>query len=79
MTFEIKDRGMYITFCSNSYSDMGGTSGKIANFYKLNANNQYELYTSIQQQNNNQAYGKTYFTEGKYKVTFSENYVELNE
>ena len=79
MTFNIKDGDMYITFCSNSYTDSGGSSGATANFYKLNSNNQYELYKSIQQKNNNQAYAKTYFEEGSYKVLYSNNYVEFDE
>ena len=79
MTFDITDGDIFITFCSNSYSDSGGSSGQIANFYKLNANNEYELYTSIQQQNNNHEYAKTHFEKGSYKVTINQNYVEFDE
>ena len=80
MTFDIRDGDMYITFCSNSYSDGAGSSGKNVNFYKLNSNNEYELYTSFTQQNNNHEYSKTYFEEGSYKVTFDNNYyVQFDE
>ena len=79
MTFDVEDGNMYITFCSNSYSDSGGSSGQDVNFYKLNSNNEYELYTSFTQQNDNHEYSKTYFGEGSYKVTFSSNYVEFDE
>lgn len=79
MTFDIKDGDMFITFCSNSYGDSGGNSGKTFDIYKLNSNNEYKLYTSIEQQNNNHEYSKTYFTEGNYKLTFTQNYVEFDE
>lgn len=79
MTFDIENGDMYITFSSNSYSDNGGSSGKEVNFYKLNSNNEYELYTSFTQQNNNYEYSKTFFEEGSYKMTFSGNYVEFDE
>lgn len=79
MTFDVEDGDVYITFCSNSYSDSGGSSGKDVNFYKLNLNNEYELYTSFTQQNDNYEYSKTFFEEGSYKVTFSGNYVEFDE
>lgn len=79
MTFDIENGDMYITFSSNSYSDSGGSSGKEVNFYKLNSNNEYELYTSFTQQNNNYEYSKTFFEEGSYKMTFSGNYVEFDE
>lgn len=80
MTFDIEDGDMYITFSSGYYGDDGGESGKDAYFYKLNENSgEYELYTTITQQNNTQDYSKTYFEEGSYKLTFSSNYVEFDE
>lgn len=79
MTFDIENGDMYITFCSNAYLDGGGSSGQGVNFYKLNSNNEYELYTSFTQQNNNYEYSKTFFEEGSYKLTFNNNYVEFDE
>ena len=68
-----------ITFSSGHYSDGGGSSGKTANFYKLDNNNQEVLYTSFTQQDDTQDYATEHFEVGTYVVRAASNYVTFSE
>lgn len=68
-----------ISFTSNSYSDSAGSSGKTANFYKIDEDNNENLYYTLKQENNKKNYGEKYFEKGNYVVKTTERYVEFDE
>ncbi len=68
-----------ITFSSGHYSDGGGSSGKTANFYKLDNNNQEVLYTSFTQQDDTQDYETQHFEPGTYVLRASGGYISFSE
>ncbi len=72
-------RPIDITFSSGRYSDSGGSSGKTANFYKLDGSGNEVLYTSFVQQNNAQDYHTEHFEPGTYILRAAENYILFSE